>query len=46
VTSASQGLRIVFASEYFWPEIGGLERSTERLGARLAQLGHSVHVAA
>lgn len=38
------GLRIVFVSEYFWPEIGGLERSTERLGAHLAVLGHPVRM--
>jgi glycosyltransferase involved in cell wall biosynthesis len=37
-------LRITFASEYFWPEIGGLERSTERLGARLAALGHQMRM--
>ena len=32
----------MFASEYFWPEIGGLEHCTERLGAHLAELGHQV----
>lgn len=35
-------MNIIFVSEYFWPEIGGLERSTERLAEELINNGHTV----
>jgi len=37
-------LRLVFVTEYFWPEIGGLERSTQRLATHLGALGHDVRL--
>lgn len=38
------GLRVVFVIGSFWPEIGGLQRSTERLAVQLVKLGHEVNV--
>jgi glycosyltransferase involved in cell wall biosynthesis len=35
-------VKAVFFSEYFWPEVGGLERSTERLGRELVRRGWHV----
>jgi len=37
-------MKIVFLIEYFAPDIGGLERSTERLAASLVKLGHEVSI--
>lgn len=37
-------LKINFIIEYFYPEIGGLEKSTERLATELATRGHQVSV--
>ena len=37
-------LKINFIIEYFYPEIGGLEKSTERLALELIKKGHKVNV--
>jgi len=39
------GLRILMASDFYPPFIGGAERQVQLLGRGLAQLGHEVHVA-
>lgn len=44
VSAGSGSLTVVFVGEHFWPEVGGLERSTERLGAELSRLGHRVRM--
>jgi glycosyltransferase involved in cell wall biosynthesis len=36
--------RVVFVIESFWPEVGGLQRSTQRLAEHLVQRGHVVTV--
>ena len=37
---------IVFICEHYHPEIGGLERSTERLAIQISSNGHIVQVVA
>ena len=37
-------LTINFIIEYFYPEVGGLEKSTERLAVELVRKGHTVNV--
>ncbi|MBA4603654.1 glycosyltransferase family 4 protein [Thermoactinomyces mirandus] len=37
-------MNILFVCEYFWPVIGGLERSTERLAEEFVRKGHTVRV--
>ncbi len=38
-------LRVLLASDFYPPFIGGAERQTQLLGRELARLGHQVHVA-
>ena len=37
-------MKIVFVSEFFWPDVGGLEQTTERLAFWLKNHGHDVAV--
>jgi len=37
-------MRIVHVHHYYWPVVGGLERSIESIAKELVKLGHDVHV--